>query len=264
VRKIFFVSVFLLIFFFLSSTNLLFAQEKTSNDYYQDLLKNFQIYQDNLSIFNVKKSRHLSLQTVDTGVELLDAVKNLILSEIKSMSSYTHFIRSYLAEATLILNYQENYLYVKLDDEIVFLRLAEERAKAISSLTEVNDFMQELALHYKTISSMGYQVKAIVDIWSVTKIFENLKVDTDKILNYINQTERSDQVVFAAKDKLAVLDRNIKSVDEQIKNIEKMQSKITSVNAKDTSENIKNIKIKILDEIGKVIDGYENIVLSLR
>ena len=258
----FFVFLFLLFSFFLPSFSR--AQNKGSLENYQELLRNYRSYQDAISPFNVKKSRHLTYGTVDTQAELLDASKNLLNTEVRAITSYTAFIKSLLAEATQILLYRENFLYIKLDDELAFLNISSEKIGTLSSLIDTKVLTADLSDHYKRISRISYQIKAIIEIESVKKVFTNLQVEKDKLSNFLDEQKESTSQILASKEKFSVLNKDLEKISSLIGKAESSQKNLESgdpVNL--TNEIWKNLSEAVLT-IKTIIAGYQNIVFTLK
>lgn len=246
------------------STVTCFGQNKTSLENYQKLLQDYREYQGLIEPFNTKKSRHLTYGTVETQSEFLEASKGLISAEVKAITTYTAFVKSYLAEATQILNYQENYLYVKLDDELAFLDTAKGRAESLSSLSGAGELMTDLSTHYKKIVKIGYQIKAMIGVESVKKVFENLKVDKDKLNNFFSENKASSNELSAAKEKLSDLDKEINAITSLISQTEESQKNFESGDPPDLAKEIWGVLTQVLVKINLVIGGYKNIVFSLK
>ena len=240
------------------------AQEKTSNEYYQDLLRNYRSYQNLLEPFTTQKSRYLAYQTVATQADFLDSSRALILSEIEAISSYSLFIKSLLAEATKILNYKENYLYVQLDDELTYLKLAKERAQNLSSLGETNQLMSELAKHYEKISQIAYQTKSVVVLGSLNKVYDNLKVEREKLSFYLSELTSDTSNIKAAREKFTMLEKQNSEVDEILREAASKQKVDEKGNAKAVSEEIQNLVNEGVNKIRVIISGYQNIVYNLK
>lgn len=262
-KRIFFFFVLLCLLWTLSTVTC-FGQNRTSQENYQKLLQDYREYQGLIEPFNTKKSRHLTYGTVETQSEFLEESKNLISAEIKAITSYTAFVKSYLAEATQILNYRENYLYVKLDDELAFLETAKGRVESLSSLSGAGELMTDLATHYKKIVKIGYQVKAMLGVESVKKVFENVKVDKDKLNNFFSENKASSNELSAAKEKFSDLDKEINTIASLISQTEESQKKFESGDPPGLAKEIWGVLTQILVKINRVIDGYKNIVSSLK
>jgi len=240
------------------------AADKTSQQYYEDFLKSFRQYQSLVEPFKTKKSQHQAFQSVTTQAELLGVSQELLKAEIKAISDYTHFVKTYLAEATQILNYQENYLYVKLDDEVTFLKLSEQKASSLSSLAEANSLAKDLETHYQRITQMAYQTKSIVEIASAQKIFTNLGVEREKLEKYLSEQDQQGSQFLAAKEKLSALETETKEIKENLSQAESLKRGFGSSGGKNLAEKIRTEIDEALSKIKQVLTGYQNIVFSLK
>ncbi len=256
---IFFCLIFGLGYFFPVS-----AQNKTSAENYQDLLQSYREYQGLLEPFNSKKSRHLTYQSVDSRAELLEAAKVLLGNEAKAITAYTAFIKSFLAEATQVLNYQESFLYVKLDDELAYLKQAPEKANSLSSLAEVDQFSLDLKSHYGKISVIGYQIKSLVLVQSAKKVLENIKTQRESLNRSLTELDRQDSQVLAAREKFAGLDKELAGVETKLAQAENKGKDFGSGTPKTLTDQIRNTVNEATTAMGRIITGYNNIVSSLR
>jgi outer membrane lipoprotein-sorting protein len=259
--KRFFWLLFIPLFFLVSSVC---AQNQSSIEAYQQFLNHYRRYQGLIEPFKTKKSRHLAFQSVSTQAELLGATKNLVLAEIEALTAYTSFIRSLLAEATQILEYRENVLYVKLDDELTFLKQAKEKAQTLSSLNEAEELLTDIANHHKKISQMSYQIKSIIEVESAKKIYGNLKVEKEKIAGFMAE-ERTDQAkILAAKEKFNELDSDLEAAGSLINTASLAQKNYEGNDPVKVSRQIRETLNQTLVKLNKVIVGYKNIVFSLK
>lgn len=255
VKKFFFFFVFVLLV--LPQTCL--AREKSSQDYYGELLQNYRLYQSLIEPFNTQKSRYQTYGTVETQADFLNSAKELVRAEIASIRSYVYFVRTWLAEATKILNYQESYLYLKLDDELAFLNLAEVRAKNLSSLTETNDLLKDLKTHYENIGLMGYQAKSVITGASVKRIWDNLKVEKGKITGYLDSRSGSETRISVAKEKMQNLAKKSEETESGLKRIENLNQSLS----KGAAEEIQKVASEIVLNLVQMVSGYKNVVKSL-
>jgi len=256
--------IFLFFIFLLLSPGNAFGQAKNSSELYNELLSSYRQYQSLLEPFSSAKSRYLAYQSVSAQSEFLEASKRLIKAEIESMYSYASFVKRYLAEATKVLNYDENYIYVKLDDEITYLNLAREKANSVSTLNKAESLLKELESHYKGISLMGYQTKAITKIGSAKKIFDNLKVERGKIDNFLSSSEAAQNKVSASREKLTSIDKEVETVSGYIKTIETSYQGFASNNSAAKSNEIWETITKSLVSMKSLIKGYRDIVFNFR
>lgn len=259
------IGIFLLLLFLLLFTQSVSANDKSSEELYQELLQNYRRYQGLVEPFNVQRSRHLTFQTVATQADFLNASKTLLSAEIESILSYTSFIRTYLAEATRILNYRENYLYVMLDDELAYLSSAKEKVTSLSSLSETQSFMTQLQSHSKAVNQISYQVKSLVEIGSAEKTLENIEVETEKIENLLGEIKSEEAKIYAAKEKFSSLKKELQSAEDVIKQADnKLKNSPKDANFKEVSRSVREQIDQSLNKFSSIVSGYKNIVYSLR
>ena len=260
-RNLLFLFFFLLAF--LNLPSIVFGQN--SNEYYQNFVQNYRHYQELVEPFNAQKSRYQAYQSVVTLADFLESVKSLTAAEIDSLISYTAFIKSLLAEATQILNYRENYLYVKLDDQLAYLNSAKDKVQTLSSLTEAQSFLKELENHYQVISQASYEIKSIIEIGSAEKILANVKVEREKINNLLNEESTVSAQINAARERFVQQDKEIATVEGLISQGKQIQQQF-SENQKASSlaakirQTVDNAYIKL----AKIVAEYKNIIYSLR
>lgn len=248
--------------FFASSV---LAQEKNSNEYYQEFLSKYRLYQSKVEPFNAKKSRFLTFRTVETQAEFLESAKDFLSSELAAIESYSNFIRSYLVEVTSILNYQENYLFIKLDDELTYCGLTKEKIKNLSSLEQTISLFSELKTHYEKIKGMGWQVKSIVSLASAEKVLNNLKVEGEKIDAFIGGVNESNPRLDAAKDKFNLSKKKTAEMETLL-----AQGKNILNNMKEgggNEENFGQVQKIVVDLMAKErqqVSNYQDITLNLK
>lgn len=252
------------IFFFLLSPFDALGQNKSSGEIYSELLSKYRQYQGQLEPFSSTKSRYLAYQSVSAQSEFLEVSKQLIRAEIEAMHLYADFVKKYLAEATQILNYDENYIYVKLDDEITYLNLAGDRVNSIETLADAESFLKELEVHYQRISLLGYQAKAIIEIGSTKKIFNNFKVERGKIDNFLSSTEAAQSKISASKEKLVSLDKDVDTVSGLIKTTETSYQHFDYKNSKAKSNEIWETLAKSMVAMKSLLRGYRDIILNFK
>lgn len=262
VKRLFFVFTFFLLLTTMRGT--VYAVEKKSSDYYTEFLQNYRQYENNTTDFNIKKNRFFSYNSVSSQAEYLDAAKNLVSNEILAIEPYTLFVKTLLGEATQVLIYRDNYLYIKLDDEAMSLKALKEKSGQISSLTGAQEFLKDLSSHYANIAALTYQVKGAIEIGSQNKILENLKVEEDKISEYLSVLAIDSSRIKAAKEKLFLLSKQRIELTTSVTSAGTILKSIKSEDAKSAVEKIRKITNENVVKLNQLINGYENVVQSLK
>jgi len=257
--------LFLFFLLFCLFPKIVFSQDKTTDQYYSEFVTNYRVYQGLIEPFDTQKSRYLAYQSVSSQADFLDASKRLIAAEIEAIASYTSFIRTYLAEATRIINYRENYLYVVLDEELDYLAVAKKKALSLSSLSESQSLLKELSSHFQKISQAGYQIKAIVELGSANKTLENIKVETDKLEVVLSEIKEEQAQIFAAKEKFFNLKKELEASENLLQQADRaLKNTPQGGNFPPVSAQVKQLINQSLDKFNLIITGYKNIIFSLR
>lgn len=251
-------ALFVIAFFLLNPSPLL-AQTKSGNEYYQDLLNDYRAYQSLTEPFGVARSRNLTYKSVEAQVEFLEISRRLILAEVKSIKDYVSFIRTVLSDATRILNYQENYLYIKLDDELAFLDQTESKVQTLSTLADTDTLMTDLGKHYAQISQMGYEIKSIIAIGSIKKIQGNLQIEREKLRTILSEASGSARL-SVSQEKFDGLGKDQQQIDLLVKSMERFQNNIDQREA----EEIQNLSSQAISRISLMLSGYDNIIANLK
>lgn len=254
--------IFFLLLCFPSSA---LAQGKGSRQYYEDLLQSYRQYQGQIETFTTKKSRFLTYKSVEAQAEFLATSKSLLSAEIIALKDYSYFIKTYLAEATQILQYTENLLYVKLDDEISFLTLAQENVNSLSSLAEVKTALNDLSSHYQKIVNYGFQIKSLVEVESTKKVVENLKVERDKIEQVLSLADQKTTKVMAAKEKFASLQKDLADIEVILSRAVSEQKAVAGSDEPKESANQVRATLKQINlKLNPLVSNWQDIIFSLK
>jgi len=260
---LFFIFLFFLLFLTVA-TQTAKAIDKSSDDYYQELVQKYRNYQQLIDPFENQRSRYLTYKSVETQADFLSAAKTFVTAEVEAITAYTVFIKTYLAEATQVLNYQDTYLYVMLDDELSYLSLARKKADGLSSLSETQTFLDDLSSHYQKISQIGYQVKSGVEIASANKILSNLQIETTKIGDLLDKINASNDKVYAAKEKFSSLKEQLPTIQNSLNKSESLlKNPSANTNFKSLSQRIRTSIDQAVVSFETIILGYQNIIESL-
>jgi len=253
----------LLLFLFVLPKNV-YAADKTSGQYYQDFLQNYHRYQVMIDPLQTQKSRHQTYKTVQTQIEYLNSAKNFTQGEINAITAYSLFVKTILAEATKVLNYEEAYPYLMLDDELSFLSVAGEKLNNINSLADLQNLLTETAFHYKKISDLGLQVKSIIEVSSAKKNLENIKTEIDK-LELLSQSELDPAKAAVAKENLISLRGEFSKAEDLIMQVEsKIKNNTKSTEYRRLSGEIRKAVDDAVVLLTKVVLGCKNIISSLK
>lgn len=238
-----------------------YGLEKTSPEYYQEYLNFHRNYQTLVDPFNLAKSKFNSYQSVVSRAEYLEISQKLLSAEVEAILSYTVYLKTKLAEVTKILQYDENIIYLKLDDEITSLTEAKDEILRLSSIEEVKLFAGELVKHYQIISIYAYQIKSTSEIVSLERNYTNLRIEREKLSEILLSKADNLPTIKAAKEKTQILEKQLSEVGETIEEIKISVKEIKGEESKHLSESVfvkvqqTNIVLEnILSELQNVSD----------
>jgi hypothetical protein len=253
-----------LLFLFLSTVGVCFAADPSSDEYYQQFLKNFRVYQAENTNYQNIKSKYVTYQSVASRADFMNEAKKYLTLEIQAAQAYISLTRTRLVEVTQILNYQENLYFVKLDDEFSYLEALKGKVNEASSVSEVLELWTGFDHHFQTVSNYGYGVKIYIEIAFLEKNIENLKITKDNINQFLSEVPSENQYLKAAKDNFSLLE---KQYQEIVSNFEKTKLDYNQVGFGDLdqgrSTGIHNEIDQNLTKIKLLIENYQALLTPL-
>lgn len=258
--------IFLLVFLlsFLFFNKVCSAQETTIEEQYQLFLKKYRLYQASSDSYNNAKSKYLSYQSVTSRADYLKTSKKYLTLEIEAAEAYAGFIRSRLVEATKILNYQENLYFIRLDDELTFLSLLKKDVNEVASISEFLVLWQDFGKHFQSISAYGYAIKSYIEIGSLDKTNENLRITKDKIGYYLSESPADNPYIKAAKDNFSVSEKDYSIINASLVNLKKIQKGFSEGSgSKKTAISIREEVNQSLVKIQSLITNYQKLLLTV-
>lgn len=244
-----------------------YGLEQNHAELYQKFSQSYQKYQTLIDPFVTQKNQYLAYRSLQAQVDFLNSAKSLISAEVESIVLYVQFLKSILAEATAVLNYRENYLYVNLDKELDYFLLQQTKVASLSSLGETKDFLKDLQSHYQNVSLFAYQVKAIVEIYSVDKTLGNLKTVSDKIENYFGsqQNWEGNLHIDSAKEVFLKEKAELDKINIHLNTAREYESKLsTRERNKDIAKDLRREIDSCVDILERVNSSYLDVVNSLK
>lgn len=228
----------LIIFFFLILISPVYGQEKTGTEYYQEYLNYHRNYQNLVEPFNQTKGKFINFQSVVSRAEYLEISQKLLSAEVEAILSYTVYLKTKLAEATKVLQYGENLIYIKLDDEIASLTESKDGIYDLSSIEEVRLFAGELAKHYKTISVYAYQIKSTTEIVSLERNYTNLRIEREKLAEILLPQADDLPTIKATREKTQILEKQLSLAGESVEKIKISVKEIKGEESRYLSESV--------------------------
>jgi len=246
------------------TVNKISAQENSIQTSYRIFEKDYRYYQSLIETFNTAKSKNLQYNSVTSQAEYLQASKNLLMSEINSLISFTVFLKLKLSDSTKILKYNESTLYLKLDDENAFLNNFKENIIKISTLEENKISWKTFKTHYLTVKNIAFRSKSLIEIIQGNKILDDISDIQDKMSVYLDDKKQDDLGTKAANDKLTGLAAKLILSANNIKSAENLQGGFRLEDADKNSSAIRNVLNQFCLNNQQIISGYENIINTLQ
>lgn len=251
--------LFLLVFITFGFVFRLKAEEKTVDELYRDFSTAYLEYQGEINNFETQKKSYLEYQSSSSQFIFLNATKKLLKKEIQAIVAYIRFLKASLSEATLILNYKENYVYVMLDAELSFFEGVREKIDNLSSLAEAKSFMNGLESHYQKVKNFAYLVKYIREVYSAEKILDNIKAEKQKIDEFLSSQDQSSEKVMTARERLNRTNELIQDAENSVKEGHRLLSDSFS----QPEKNLKEIREKVdlaLNDMRNVVSNWIDLI----
>lgn len=148
-----FISILLLFYSF----TLVKAQEFNFNRAYSDYLFNYNQYRQSYTDYVAAKEAYLSYQTLTSKNQALEKTSKMLKDEDEVILTYLTALRMKLAETTGISNYEQNILYLKLDNEVGWYGQHKESLTSAATLEDLVASSTKVADKYKNTEILIYQ-----------------------------------------------------------------------------------------------------------
>jgi len=145
------------LFFFLSSFSLTKAQEFNFSRAYNDYLFNYNQYRQSYSEYVATREAYLSYQTLTSKTQALEKTLKMLKDEDEVIRNYLTALRMKVAETTGISNDEQNILYLKLDNEVLWYTQHKESLNSAATLEDLVASGKKIAEKYQTTEILIYQ-----------------------------------------------------------------------------------------------------------
>ena len=174
--------LFILLSFSAGGPSLINAQEFDTNKAISDYLYNYNLYRNDYLTFTSAKNEFLNYNTLTSENKALEATRKLLNQRAVTVKTYLTALRMRLKEATLILNYDQNFLYIKIDDEVTWIP---QHLLEYASAGTINDLLRTSAVFEKRYPDMeALAIKALGQI-----VFQEETALEEEVNALITKTE---------------------------------------------------------------------------
>jgi len=154
---------------------------------YQEYISASSIYQSDYEKFILSRSKYLTFMSISSESEAIDSTKKMIISRIDFLVKYVTALRIKLALETKIIDYQENLLYLQLDNELTSLLNSKELVNSAQDLKGLNDVESNSGRKYQTISKLAYKSLGLINYRQNLKVVTDLRKQVDILNNKLEQ-----------------------------------------------------------------------------
>lgn len=146
---------------------------------YQEYITASSVYQSDYEKFVLSRSKYLTFKSISSESEAIDSTKKMILSRIDFLVKYLTALRMRLALETNILDYQENLLYLQLDNELTSLLNSKELVNSTQDLKGLVEIESDAGKKYQTISKLAYKSLGLINYHQILKVAADLRKQVD-------------------------------------------------------------------------------------
>ncbi len=218
--------IFILLIFY--SFNLVKAQEFNFTKAYDDYLFNYNQYRQSYKEYLTAKEAYLSYQTLTSKNQALEKTLKMLKDKDEVIKTYLTALKMKIAETAGISKYEQNILYLKLDNEIEWYGQHKESLNSVATLEDLTSLVEKIAERYKTTEILIYQTLGAILSGKENNFREKLATkiqqlkekvgeirqkgdkDTSLIERWLLETEnrltRSQEKQFAAQQILAKIE----------------------------------------------------------
>jgi hypothetical protein len=141
-----------------------FSQEGTFdyNRAFNDYVYNYNLYRSTHLDYITKKSEYQTYGTLTSETEALEATREMLLQRDKAFEAYLTALRMKILEETGVSTYKQNLYFVKLDDEVTWLKNHQSFLTTPSTIEDLIKESRKLENRYPSVQVVNYQALGVV------------------------------------------------------------------------------------------------------
>ena len=204
------------------SSSFAYTQEEFDQAY-KNYVNSTSVYLSESSDFALARGRYLSFKTISAEEEALIEGKKMTGAKINLIKDYLVVLRIKFALATGIIDYQENLIYIQLDNEITSYLNSLELLNSSSTLKNLDKLDQDLGIKFRSSTVLAFKALGLMELDKMGIFLERLSNQHNLLkekLEMISQIE-----VFEADPSLRRLDEcgdNIKIAQNELASLQKI------------------------------------------
>ena len=169
------------------------AQEFNATKALSDYLYNYNLYRTAYLEYIASKKEFITYQTLTSETKALESTRKVLNQRALTVKTYLTAVRMKLKETTSILNYDQNLLYIKIDDEVTWIpqhQLEYASAGTINDLVTTSGIFEE---RYPGMEALAIKALGQIVFQEETKLREETnalikKTETKSIAREDNPT----------------------------------------------------------------------------
>lgn len=197
---------------------------------YNDYIYTYNQYQSAHKEYIVAKQAYLNYKTLTSKNETLAKTSQMLKLRDKVVQTYLTTLRMKLAETTGISNYEQNILYLKLDDEVAWFSDHAELLGSAGSLEDLVDSAGKAQNRYKKTEILIYQALGTVLAGKESALREEISQQIDTLKEKLGEIRQEGNKDTAALERwlLEAENRLVRSQEKQFasqQTLAKMESR---------------------------------------
>jgi len=182
---------------------------------YQTYIQSSSVYQTDFEKFVLARSQYLTFKSISSESEAIAATKKMIFSRTDFVANYLKALRIKLALETNILDYQENLLYLQLDNELSSLLNSKEVVTSAQDLKELSKIEKDSGEKFKEIKKSAYKSLSLIIYHQTLKETTDLRKQVDLL-----KTKLGEYAGLGNSD-LSNAQKRFSQLDDQLRSLEK-------------------------------------------
>lgn len=182
---------FLLILLIFCSFNLVNAQEFDFSRAFNDYIYNYNLYRSTHLDYVTAKSEYQTYGTLTSKTEALEATRKMLLQRAKAFETYLTAIRMKLKEETGVSTYKQSLYFLKLDDEVTWLKQHQSFLTTPSTIEDLLEESRKLENRYPNTSVINYQALGVILEGKENYLRGEVEVLIDLVDSKINEIKAS-------------------------------------------------------------------------
>lgn len=167
------------------------TQEFVFNRAFNDYVYNYNLYRSTHLGYITAKSEYQSYNTLTSKTKALEATRKMLLQRAKAFETYLTSLRMKLKEETGVSTYKQSLYFLKLDDEVTWLKQHQSFLTTPSTIEDLIKESRKLENRYPSTSVINYQALGVVLEGKEIYLREEVEELIDLVEKKINEIKAS-------------------------------------------------------------------------